>query len=271
MRDEVARRPRPARRRPHPPRSSALVHYSEAAGRLLLPFGLGPLTLRRRRRRARRRQDPREHGDRPQRDARPVRLDARSGARLAPLRVGHRRAPATTGATRTTSSTTRSPTSSARIATSATPGCASAPSSAWRPRARGAAAGGARPRLRVRVGRRHARPPRRRARSAASSRSAPSCGAPRPFATQGRVAARQGLRVLSRARARQRAARRRRQPARQRRPQPVDVRDHLLRPLPRRRRGLPRGGDGEREPRRSGTCASCAARRTSRAGARSTS
>ena len=43
-----------------------------------------------RRRRAVAVEDPRQHGDRPQRDARPVRLDARPGARLKAVRVGHR-------------------------------------------------------------------------------------------------------------------------------------------------------------------------------------
>ncbi len=44
----------------------------------------------RRRHRAGAVEDPRQHGDRPQRDARPVRLDEGSGAGLQAVRVGHR-------------------------------------------------------------------------------------------------------------------------------------------------------------------------------------
>ncbi len=42
-------------------------------------------------------------------------------------------------------------------------------------------------------------------------------------------------------------------------PQPVVLRDHLLRPLPRRCAALHRGGARGRDPRRSGTCARCSA------------
>ena len=73
------RRPRRARRQLHPPRDPRPARARgrrprPALGRLL-PAGLArrhgrPLAL----------QDPRQHGDRPQRDARPVRLDERPGA-----------------------------------------------------------------------------------------------------------------------------------------------------------------------------------------------
>ena len=62
-----------------------------------------------------------------------------------------------------------------------------------------------------------------------------------------------------------------RQPHRQRDPQRVDPHDHLLRPLPRRRRGLHRGRSSTARPAASGTCASCWARPTSTAARSSTS
>ena len=54
------------------------------AGAVLRPAGLAA-----RRRRALRVEDPRQHGDRPQRHARPVRLDGRPRPELADVRVGH--------------------------------------------------------------------------------------------------------------------------------------------------------------------------------------
>ena len=51
-------------------------------------------------RRAERLQDPRQHGDRPQRHARPVRLDGRPGPELPDVRVGHRLPRASSGSTR---------------------------------------------------------------------------------------------------------------------------------------------------------------------------
>ena len=72
---------------------------------LALPAGLA-----RRHRRPVRRQDPGEHGDRPQRPARPVGLDARPEDPLHHLGVGQRLARPSSGSTRTTSCTTRTPT-----------------------------------------------------------------------------------------------------------------------------------------------------------------
>ena len=72
------------------------------AARLDVPAGLA-----RRHRRPVGRQDPREHGDRPQRHARPVGLDARPEDPLDHLGVGQRLARPSSGSTRTTSCTTR--------------------------------------------------------------------------------------------------------------------------------------------------------------------
>ena len=69
-----------------------------------------PAGLARRHRRPVGRQDPREHGDRPQRHARPVGLDARPEDPLDHLGVGQRLARPSSGSTRTTSCTTRTPT-----------------------------------------------------------------------------------------------------------------------------------------------------------------
>ena len=71
------------------------------------------------------REDPREHGDRPQHPARPVGLDERPGTSTPRPGTGTppRRPPP--GSTPTTTSTTPSPTSSARTRTSATRSCAS--------------------------------------------------------------------------------------------------------------------------------------------------
>ena len=69
-------------------------------------------------------EDPGEHGDRPQRDARAVGLDERSRHQL-PAGTGTPPRPRKRGSTRTTTSTTPSPTSVARIGTSATRSCAS--------------------------------------------------------------------------------------------------------------------------------------------------
>ena len=84
-----------------------------------------PARVGRRHRRPRGRQDPREHGDRPQRPARPVGLDARPEDPLDDLGVGQRHPGRAVEALRTTSCTTPTPTSSARTTTSATASCAS--------------------------------------------------------------------------------------------------------------------------------------------------
>ena len=104
------RDPRPARARGRRPRA--------ALGRRL------PARLARGHRRALALEDPRQHGDRPQRDARPVRVDERPEALRASSSSGTPPAPPTSGATRTTTCTTPTPTSSARTATSATGSCA---------------------------------------------------------------------------------------------------------------------------------------------------
>ena len=113
----------------------------------------------------------------------------------------------------------------------------------------------------------HRRDPRRRA-----SRSRELARAHGPFVAQGRLAARARTTSLFPALALWNAPRVvRRQPARQRDAQRVDVRRHLLRPLPGGRARLHRGGDARTRAAATGTCASSTARRTSRAAARSTS
>ena len=82
------RRPRRARRALHPLDDQAAppsrARGSRAAARLALQAAVA-----RRHRRAVAREDPREHGDRPQRDARPVGLDERSRHQLPELGLGH--------------------------------------------------------------------------------------------------------------------------------------------------------------------------------------
>ena len=68
-------------------------------------------------------EDSRQHGDRPQHHARPVRLDRRSRRWRARTSNGTPRARPTSGAIRTTTCTTPTPTSSAWTATSATASC----------------------------------------------------------------------------------------------------------------------------------------------------
>ena len=70
-------------------------------------------------------QDPREHGDRPQRPARPVGLDERPGDQLLDVGLGHGLDGRSRGSTRTTTSTTPTRTSAARTRTSATRSCGS--------------------------------------------------------------------------------------------------------------------------------------------------
>ena len=96
----------------------------EVAGRGLLFARLPAARLARRHRRAVAVEDPRQHGDRPQRHARPVRLDGGPAAERQDASSGTPPAPPTSGATRTTTCTTRTRTSSARTATSATASCA---------------------------------------------------------------------------------------------------------------------------------------------------
>ena len=70
-------------------------------------------------------QDPREHGDRPQRHARPVGLDERPEHQLVDAGTGTPPRPRRRGSTPTTTSTTRTRTSAARTRTSATRSCGS--------------------------------------------------------------------------------------------------------------------------------------------------
>ena len=84
------RRPRRARRRLHPQGDQAPSAGSRSPAARCCCVGVLPARLARRHRRPLALQDPRQHGDRPQRDARPVRLDGRPGALRQELRVGHR-------------------------------------------------------------------------------------------------------------------------------------------------------------------------------------
>ena len=116
-----ARRPRPPLHHEHdrdaPPAGGA---RPRAAARLAPPAGVD-----RRHDDAVAGQDPREHGDRPQRHARPVGLDERSRRSTPPPGTGTPPRPPRRGSTPTTTSTTRTRTSAARTATSATRSCGS--------------------------------------------------------------------------------------------------------------------------------------------------
>ena len=124
-----ARHARRARRGLHPPRhrrpARARARRPRRAALLAVPAGVA-----RRNGGAVDREDPREHGDRPQRHARPVGLDARPEDPLDDVGVGQRLARRRCGSTRTTSCTTRTRTSSAGTTTSATASCASTRTSA---------------------------------------------------------------------------------------------------------------------------------------------
>ncbi len=117
-------RPRRARREVHPlddrDAPAAGAAGPGAAGRL-------PLQARVARRDDRpfAGQDPREHGDRPQRHARPVGLDEQPRDPLIDLGLGHGLDRRRRGSTLTTTSTTRTRTCAARTRTSATRSCAS--------------------------------------------------------------------------------------------------------------------------------------------------
>ena len=139
LRPGARRDPRPRRRRPR--RARRRLHQqghprpARAGGRRPRPAvpRLPAARLDRRHRRAVAVEDPRQHGDRPQRHARPVRLDERPAAERQDASSGTPPAPATSGATRTTTCTTPTPTSSARTATSATGSCGCPRTSAWSP------------------------------------------------------------------------------------------------------------------------------------------
>ena len=186
------------------------------------------------------RQDPGEHGDRPQRAARAVGLDARPRRSTPPPGNGTPPPPPSSGSTPTTSSTTPTPTCSARTATSATAPCGSAPSS------RGTPCYLAQPIYNLVLaaffewGIAHLR---RRARAAWRGEKSwrESLTASRRRPAQGTPPGGQGLRRVPAARRARLPARPAGQPHRERRPQPVGAHDHLLRPLPGRRRGLRRG------------------------------
>ncbi len=120
----TSRRPRRARRRLHPQgdqgasaasRSPAAACSCSASCRP--PGSPGPRALSRL-------EDPRQHGDRPQRDARPVRLDGATRASTPRMFEWDTACPGDQWRTPTTTCTTPTRTSSARTATSATASCA---------------------------------------------------------------------------------------------------------------------------------------------------
>ena len=123
------RRARPPLHREHDRDAPPAARAEPGGAAVLAP----PAGVARRDRDAVAREDPREHGDRPQRAARPVGLDERSRTSTPPPGTGTRRRPRRRGSTRTTTCTTRSRTSAARTATSATRSCASTRTSAGIP------------------------------------------------------------------------------------------------------------------------------------------
>ena len=130
-RQGIRRDPRRGVHQPRRPRRALHPHHHRAAPSARTALARNPARLplqarlAARHRRALHRQDPGEHGDRAQRDARPMGLDAGSRINSAVLGLGqrlHRRRP---GSTPTTTSTTPSPTSAARTRISATRSCGS--------------------------------------------------------------------------------------------------------------------------------------------------
>ncbi len=265
--DEVDGGPGRARRRLHPEHDrvppAARRHVTDRADGLALPARVAA-----RHRRTVGGEDPREHGDRPQRPARPVGLDERPEHPLVHLGLGHRLARVGLEAL----PQLPAPHVHQRDRQGPRPGLrhhAHRPQAALAPDLPAAAdlqpaADGP-----VRVGRCGARPRLRghpqgeEAEGAAARRAARD----RP---EGAPPDREGLHRL---------------PAPQRpgveedglreshgelRPQPVVPRDHLLRPLPGPGVHVQRGGHGGRDARRAGMSGSCSARRTSRAARPST-
>ena len=218
-------------------------------------------------------QDPREHGDRPQRHARPVGLDERPRDQLLDLGLGHRLDAPRRGSTPTTTSTTRTRTSAARTATSATRSCGST-----RTRS-GTRSTSLQPFYNLRAGG-VLRVGRRRSTTSTSRRSA-RARSPRQavkrelkgMARKARQPDRQGLRRVPGA-----------QPARDaasRRTLTANVTANIVRNVwayaiifcghfPDQTYTFSRGGGRRRDARRRGTSASCSARRTSRAARSST-
>ena len=251
-----------------------LIHAQrglEVAGRGLLFARLPAARLARRHRRAVAVEDPRQHGDRPQRHARPIRLDGGPAPQRQGRSSGTRPARATSGATPTTTCTTPSRTSSARTATSATASCACPRMSSGAPTTSATCSGPAllalffqygvalhdleSERIVDRRGDSATRSGGCSARSGARSAgqtlkdyvlfpllSGPSL----PFVLAGNADGEPD-------------------------PQPVGVHDHLLRPLPGRHPAVHRAGGRGARPAASGTTASCSARPTSPAARCSTS
>ena len=205
-------------------------------------------------------EDPRQHGDRPQRHARPVRLDGRSRADGPQLRVGHRlpqrpvAALAQLHAPHLHQHRRHGPRHRLRHPAHER-GPEVGPVLPRQPGLRVPADGAVPVRRRAARTRDRAHPLRRDL----DRRQARD---PRGHLEEGEAPDAEGLRRLPAAGRPVRAVGVRRQHDRQPDAQRVVVRDHLLRPLPRRHPGVHHRGDRRTRPAACGTSARCSARRT---------
>ncbi len=246
-------------------RSSTPSASSSSASRAVLLFSLFPPAWVVGHGRAVGREDPREHGDRPQRHARPVGLDARPQDPLHHLGVGQRLPRRHVEALAQRDRTTPTPTSSARTTTSATASCASTRTSGGCPFYLGPAAVEPHQRLLLRVRHRRLRPRDRQV--------------PQGQDGQGAEFRRQSKDVLAKIRRQvtkdyvlhpllsgpSALTTLDREPHRQPGPQPVDALGDHVRALPRGRRRPSRRHRSRARPAASGTCGRCSARPTSAA------
>ena len=248
-------------------RTIAAQRALEVAGRLMLAASSQAFGLVGRRRDAGRGQDRREHGDRPQRHARPVGLDERSRDSLLDVGVGHERgvqalavhpqlhAPQVHqhprhGRRRRLRRHPRHPRRASGSRSTCTATCCSTP--CWRSGSNGASdcstwSSARSPRA--------ATTGRPRWCACASSASRPATRWPRTTCVSRAdvPVARRHIHVDVEG-----------QRGRQRHPQRLDQRGDLLRPLPRRRREVHQDRHGRRDARASGTCGRCSAAPTSR-------
>ena len=216
-------------------------------------------------------EDPREHGDRPQRHARPVGLDERSRDPLLDLGLGHRLDRPRRGSTPTTTSTTRSRTSSARTRTSATRSCGSTRTRSGTRSTSRSPVYNVLLMLLLRVGRRPARPRLRRDQVTGEKPMRQVKDELQGDRQKGRNQVVKDYVVFPPLSGRELARRRLLgQLHGEHGPQRLGERDHLLRPLPGPDLHVHPGGDRERDARRLVRAAADSARRTSRAGRSST-
>ena len=216
-----------------------------------------------RHRSAQSREDPGQHGDRAQRPARPVGLDARSQDPLLDVGVGPRLARGAVEARpqRDPSHLHQHPRPRQRPRLRDHAGRRAAAVAAALPRPAGLEL---RDRLHLRVRHRHVRPRPRRPHPRQAEDVAGEEGRGPGDPGQGPPPADQGLRALPGARGPRLAFDDRSERHRQPGPQPVEPLDHHVRPLPRGRLDLRAGGARRgRDPRRAGTCGRCSVRPTS--------